>query len=754
MAYDFSPVKIIRSVGFVSPKPTQNFTDDGNFFSVFYYQGDERLRFVRWTKGMQGGLSTPDTDGELLGFDHLGGSSSSENEILQALREDYPDLAKDYDRLSWTGSLGSGNSEDKFTKYMQDCALLGRRLQRYLDGKDPYGKDDDEIAQEHLKELWTSLKEAGERSSALSDYEFQLSRKDPHVAWFTGIGRGNWFTLTYDPVNKLVNVSKKRIGSVDIAEADEVNITANAVVDAVTEMIDTKKLGGSQKGLDPEKKNSREAETNSSTVSSDDGFIVEVIDSGGRLRVQGDDGVHGTAWVRFPNSLRSKVGQKYKVDQLKWNGKNYTTGGYINFVEDNGSFRKVGFIKLMEDTEDQWNKEALDIDKENTERVLAGLTGEDPLEEEKEGKKTLSNGIDVDRIMNQLKRLEGKKQLRDVTVTGPGVTQVSEPERVKRDHTNKSVKLSEDTETVIEADAKFSLPLSEAIEILSMLSSEQIEKLVVQFNLEDEDQDNIIDILTDYVDDDELEKIKEDPEGYLAIETETNGGEEPLEEEVKEKSLREVLLSTEDVKSSQPEDLAEEEQDPSFALLEAIHQYWTKTKALIEETRAADPETALSGSDEEVLSEDGNDIDIIDTEDKVVLDMTTEEGKQEAFGVLVDLIPDDGITVEVEDDDGSVESFELTKKALDEVDPEAEGEEDPEGEADPEEPLEEDKDENVSSTLSDLASETGLTIDDKGKVTSGQPVKTIKAKVAKFNKAHKSEFNVNYDSETDSIIIS
>lgn len=869
MAYDFSPAGVIREAGFVSPSPSENFTDDGNFFSVYYYHGDPRLPFTRWTKGMQGGISTPDQEGELLGFDGLSGrhSYSETKALLDTMREDYPDLARDYEKYEWTGSLGMSQARTRegFLDYMKECALLGRRLQRYLDGKDPYGKDESEIAEEHLKDLWTAIRDQGARTTELNGYEFQLSKKDHNVAWFTGTGRGNWFTITYDPANKTVNVSKKRLGSTDIAEADEVEITARAVVDAVTEMIDSKGLGGSQKGVDDDKstaKTDTATDSDNEVVESDDGFIVEVVESGGRLRVQGDDGVHGTAWVRFPNNLRTKAGRKYKVDQLKWNGKNYTIGGYINFVEDNGSLTKVGEVKLTEDAEDQWNKEALDIDKENTERVLAGITGEDVLEEKKEDKKTMSNGIDIDRIMNQLKKLEGKKQLRDVAVTGPAVTQVSEPERVERDHTNKTVKLTEDTEDIPDSAAEFSLPYTEALSILQMLSPEQVEKLVIQFNLEDEDQENILDILTDFVTDSELEKIRENPEGYLAIKAdgEEGKGEESLEEDAKdryqlreyngpegpwgvydtkerkfvqagskkvmagavndlnkkkglkeEKSLRDIILLTEDNEDPQTVDewldkiekqsadiaalmdeiLAEfrknteeiesikksvlgedhsKDEECRVKLTEAVKKFKTRMKKLLEDTEV-DPEAVLADSDAEL--EVDNDVDIVSTEDKVILDMTTEEGKQEALEVLANLIPEEGITVEITNDDGSVETVELEKEEVT-GDGTAEtvsedGEEKPAESEEPPEDLEEcvegtgnkvgsidmtEDAEDTPKSLKDLAAETKLEIDDKGKVTSGQAVKTIKAKVAKFNKANKTDFKVNYEPETDSIVIS
>ena len=48
-----------------------------------------------------------------------------------------------------------------------------------------------------------------------------------------------------------------------------------------------------------------------------------------KLRAQADDGVHGVGNVAFPNNLRNIAGQKYEVDSLIWNGKNYRVSGNI-----------------------------------------------------------------------------------------------------------------------------------------------------------------------------------------------------------------------------------------------------------------------------------------------------------------------------------------------------------------------------------------------------------------------------------------
>lgn len=62
-------------------------------------------------------------------------------------------------------------------------------------------------------------------------------------------------------------------------------------------------------------------------------YIVNIVSHNGRLRALATDGVHPAAWVAFPNSLRQSEGQKYEVDQLIWNGKNYRVAGNINPVK-------------------------------------------------------------------------------------------------------------------------------------------------------------------------------------------------------------------------------------------------------------------------------------------------------------------------------------------------------------------------------------------------------------------------------------
>lgn len=58
-------------------------------------------------------------------------------------------------------------------------------------------------------------------------------------------------------------------------------------------------------------------------------YVVRIVSDKGRLRALATDGVHPGAWVSFPNNLRQFDGQKYEVDQLIWNGKNYRVAGNI-----------------------------------------------------------------------------------------------------------------------------------------------------------------------------------------------------------------------------------------------------------------------------------------------------------------------------------------------------------------------------------------------------------------------------------------
>jgi hypothetical protein len=57
--------------------------------------------------------------------------------------------------------------------------------------------------------------------------------------------------------------------------------------------------------------------------------VVVIVSDKGRLRAWGTDGVNPGGFVAFPNNLRQFEGQKYEVDQLIWNGKNYRVSGNI-----------------------------------------------------------------------------------------------------------------------------------------------------------------------------------------------------------------------------------------------------------------------------------------------------------------------------------------------------------------------------------------------------------------------------------------
>lgn len=66
-----------------------------------------------------------------------------------------------------------------------------------------------------------------------------------------------------------------------------------------------------------------------SSVPATSKYVVRIVSHGGRLRALATDGIHPAAFVAFPNDLRQFEGQKYEVDQLIWNGKNYRVAGNI-----------------------------------------------------------------------------------------------------------------------------------------------------------------------------------------------------------------------------------------------------------------------------------------------------------------------------------------------------------------------------------------------------------------------------------------
>lgn len=62
------------------------------------------------------------------------------------------------------------------------------------------------------------------------------------------------------------------------------------------------------------------------------GYLVTIMWDGNKFRARADDGIHGRANVAFPTALRTKNGQKYEVERLTWNGKNYRASGRITPV--------------------------------------------------------------------------------------------------------------------------------------------------------------------------------------------------------------------------------------------------------------------------------------------------------------------------------------------------------------------------------------------------------------------------------------
>ena len=71
------------------------------------------------------------------------------------------------------------------------------------------------------------------------------------------------------------------------------------------------------------------ASTVASGTPANDKYVVRIVSDHGRLRAMATDGEHPGGWVAFPNNLRQFEGQKYEVDQLIWNGKNYRVAGNI-----------------------------------------------------------------------------------------------------------------------------------------------------------------------------------------------------------------------------------------------------------------------------------------------------------------------------------------------------------------------------------------------------------------------------------------
>lgn len=335
-------------------------------------------------------------------------------------------------------------------------------------------------------------------------------------------------------------------------------------------------------------------------------------------------------------------------------------------------------------SEDNWAKDSLNISEENTKRVLEGMTGHEVLVERDT---KMTDGIDVKRIMAQLDKLKTRVQLKDLAVEGPNVVQTKEV--LQEDYSN-----------------DFKIPVKEAINILSLLSPDQIETLSNKFELTEEERDgNVLDFLSNLINDTELMKIKQNPESYLRFNED-------------DKSLKDVILLTEDVDDT-------------------------------------DLETILDGTDDDIdeLNKPNN-IDII--KDKVVLDLGTEEGKQEALKILLDLIPEDGLLIEIEDDGQAyeVQKEEIKNDNLEIVDEEEETDKDNSDNSDEDGDDEIDLEENKIHPISDediiVLKES---VNSPWTVKSHLPFSKIRNKINNYNNKHNSNYKLDYNSDKDLIII-
>jgi hypothetical protein len=87
---------------------------------------------------------------------------------------------------------------------------------------------------------------------------------------------------------------------------------------------------GTQVKLNQQSATQAQATTTKPAITSPNGkCVVVIVSDKGRLRAWGTDGVNPGGFVAFPNNLRQFEGQKYEVDQLIWNGKNYRVSGNI-----------------------------------------------------------------------------------------------------------------------------------------------------------------------------------------------------------------------------------------------------------------------------------------------------------------------------------------------------------------------------------------------------------------------------------------
>lgn len=136
-------------------------------------------------------------------------------------------------------------------------------------------------------------------------------------------------------------------------------------------------------------------------------YIVNIVSHNGRLRALATDGVHPAAWVAFPNSLRQSEGQKYEVDQLIWNGKNYRVTGNINLVKS---------VATTQNIDENINKENYKMNfqtiLEELDKLYEELPAEDIAEKEipeaaeasevtEECSKTLTEDADEDIVIDE-----------------------------------------------------------------------------------------------------------------------------------------------------------------------------------------------------------------------------------------------------------------------------------------------------------------------------------------------------------------
>lgn len=129
----------------------------------------------------------------------------------------------------------------------------------------------------------------------------------------------------YDELKKL----RKQDSQMDVDNEEEEVIIVGEFIDETSFVDENNTIWGSGSLEDLLGKGG--TETNS-TPAIDPTKIVTIVQDSGRLRAKANDGVHGEAFVTFPNSLRTKEGQQYKVDELNWYGKHYRVSGNIEAI--------------------------------------------------------------------------------------------------------------------------------------------------------------------------------------------------------------------------------------------------------------------------------------------------------------------------------------------------------------------------------------------------------------------------------------